>query len=66
MRHCICRADLGAGDLIGEQGVDLGGFGGGVPELFAQTSILTPALMSSVAWEYRSWWMSISTPAAAR
>jgi cyanate lyase len=29
------------------------------------TSMETPAL-SSVAWAWRSWWMSISTPAASQ
>lgn len=59
-------ADFGVCDLVGQQRVDLRGLGGGVPRRLRTTSMETPALISSVAWEWRSWWMSMTTPAAAQ
>jgi hypothetical protein len=32
LAFAVCGADLGVGDLVGEQGVDLGGLDGGVAE----------------------------------
>jgi hypothetical protein len=58
-------ADLGVGDLVVEQGVQLGGLGGGVAEAPYGLDRV-PALISSVAWAWRSWWMSMPTPAAAQ
>jgi hypothetical protein len=35
LAFAACGAHFGVGDLVGEQGVDLGGFGGGVAEAAA-------------------------------
>jgi len=59
-------ADLGVGDLVGEQSVGLGGFGGGVAEAAADDLDGDAAVESSVAWAWRSWRLPIVTPAAAQ
>src|SRR5271166_2710024 len=35
LAFAACSADLGVGDLVGQQGIDLGGLGGGVAEAAA-------------------------------
>ena len=61
-------ADFGVGDLVGEQGVGLGGLGGRVAEAAAYDLDGDAAVEtgSSVAWAWRSWWMPIPAPAAAQ
>jgi hypothetical protein len=59
-------ADLGVGDLVVEQRVQPGGFGGGVAEAAAHGLDGDAGVdeFGGVAW--RSWWVSISTPACAQ
>ena len=60
-RVCGGRRGSGVGDLVGEQGVDLGGLGGGVAQAAAH-DLDGDAAFSSVACAWRSWWMPIAVP----
>ena len=39
LAFAACGADLGVGDLVGEQGVDLGGLGRGVAQAAAHSAV---------------------------
>ncbi len=57
-------ADLGVGHLVGEQGADLGGLGGGVAE--AAHDLGGHAAVDQFGGAWRSRWMPIPVPAAAQ
>jgi methionyl aminopeptidase len=66
----IAEIDLGCGWEVWSVRGQVSGGRGGVGRRGSRrrrtASMETPALMSSVAWAWRSWWMLISTPAASQ